>query len=53
MANLDLDQEASAMLFSADIKRWVVGFSGGMDSTVLLHLLVNQTDRPGTEFKAK
>lgn len=46
MANLDLDQEASAVLFSADIKRWVVGFSGGMDSTVLLHLLVNQADRP-------
>lgn len=27
-------------------KGWLVAFSGGLDSTVLLHLLVSQTDRP-------
>lgn len=45
MTSLDLDNESVVSLFSADTRRWVVGFSGGLDSMVLLHLLANHPER--------
>ena len=45
MTHLDLDKESSLTLFNPDTRRWVVGFSGGLDSTVLLHLLANHPER--------
>jgi tRNA(Ile)-lysidine synthase len=32
--------------------RWLVAFSGGLDSTVLLHLLVQQRERTGARLRA-
>lgn len=46
MIRLDLDAESAESLFSAETRRWVVGFSGGLDSMVLLHLLANHPERP-------
>ena len=46
MSRLDLDAESAESLFSAETRRWVVGFSGGLDSMVLLHLLANHPERP-------